>query len=298
MTFRLVRDLAAEGVPAAVACRVLHVSESGYHAAKSRPPSRRETADKALTATLHEIHRDSRGTYGVRRVHAELRLGRQLTIGHGRVERLMRQAGLQGVHHRRWRRSGGNRLPAVFQDHVQRQFVADRPDKLWVTDITQHRTGEGWVYCAAVIDVFSRRCVGWSIADHLRTELVLDAVDMARIRRRPEGTVLHSDRGTQFGFNRSSQHLEFVEVSVGSSSAGSRSGAASETSIAGASEVPAVGGCGVLARDREGAAARGGVCGCWRGAGGRRALVPQRWRYAAVRFQRAALGSLPVLRGA
>ena len=110
----------------------------------------------------------------------------------------MRQAGLQGVHHRRWRRSGGNRVPAVFQDHVQRQFVADRPDKLWVTDITQHRTGEGWVYCAAVIDVFSRRCVGWSIADHLRTELVLDAVDMARIRRRPEGTVLHSDRGTQF----------------------------------------------------------------------------------------------------
>lgn len=198
MTFRLVRDLAAEGVPAAVACRVLHVSESGYHAAKSRPPSRRETADKALTATLHEIHHDSRGTYGVRRVHAELRLGRHLTIGHGRVERLMRQAGLQGVHHRRWRRSGGNRLPAVFQDHVQRQFVADRPDKLWVTDITQHRTGEGWVYCAAVIDVFSRRCVGWSIADHLRTELVLDAVDMARIRRRPEGTVLHSDRGTQF----------------------------------------------------------------------------------------------------
>lgn len=198
MTFRLVRDLAAEGVPAAVACRVLHVSESGYHAARSRPPSRRETADHALISTLREIHRDSRGTYGVRRVHAELRLGRHLTIGHGRVERLMRQAGLQGVHHRRWRRSGGNRLPAVFQDHVQRQFVADRPDKLWVTDITQHRTGEGWVYCAAVIDVFSRRCVGWSIADHLRTELVLDAVDMARIRRRPEGTVLHSDRGTQF----------------------------------------------------------------------------------------------------
>ena len=145
MTFRLVRELAAEGVPAAVACRVLKVSESGYHAAKSRPPSRRDASDQALTSVLHEIHRDSRGTYGVRRVHAELRL-----------------------------------------------------DKLWVTDITQHRTGEGWVYCAAVIDVFSRRCVGWSIADHLRTELVLDAVDMARIRRRPEGTVLHSDRGTQF----------------------------------------------------------------------------------------------------
>lgn len=198
MTFRLVRELAAEGVPAAVACRVLKVSESGYHAARERSPSRREVADRALTETLREIHRDSRGTYGVRRVHAELRLGRHLAVGHGRVERLMRQAGLQGVHHRRWRRSGGSRLPAVFEDHVKRHFVADQPDKLWVTDITQHRTGEGWVYCAAVIDVFSRRCVGWSIADHLRTELVLDAVDMARIRRRPEGTVLHSDRGTQF----------------------------------------------------------------------------------------------------
>lgn len=198
MRFRLVRELAAEGVPAAVACRVLGVSESGYHAAKSRPPSARQLADAQLTATLHEIHRDSRGTYGVRRVHAELRLGRHLAVGHGRVERLMRLAGLQGVHHRKWRRGGTGRLPAVFEDHVQRQFVADEPDKLWVTDITQHRTGEGWVYCAAVIDVYSRRCVGWSIADHLRTELVLDAVDMARIRRRPDGTILHSDRGTQF----------------------------------------------------------------------------------------------------
>ncbi|TPW64016.1 IS3 family transposase, partial [Schumannella sp. 10F1B-5-1] len=130
-------------------------------------------ADQALTVTLRQIHETSRGTYGVRRVHAELRLGRHLAVGHGRVERLMRLAGLQGVHHRRWRRGPAGRLPAVFEDHVQRRFTADGPDRLWVTDITQHRTGEGWVYCAAVIDVFSRRCVGWSIADHLRTELVL-----------------------------------------------------------------------------------------------------------------------------
>jgi len=198
MTFRLVRELAAAGVPAAVACRVLSVSESGYHAAKDRPPSRRELADRALTVTLREIHEDSRGTYGVRRVHAELRLGHRSPVGYRRVFRLMRQAGLQGVHHRKWRKAGAGRLPAVFEDHVQRRFVADQPDKLWVTDITQHRTSEGWVYCAAVIDVFSRRCVGWSIADHLRTELVLDAVDMARLRRRPDGTVLHSDRGAQY----------------------------------------------------------------------------------------------------
>ncbi|TPW73844.1 IS3 family transposase, partial [Schumannella sp. 10F1B-5-1] len=116
-------------------------------------------ADQALTVTLRQIHETSRGTYGVRRVHAELRLGRHLAVGHGRAERLMRLAGLQGVHHRRWRRGPAGRLPAVFEDHVQRRFTTDGPDRLWVTDITQHRTGEGWVYCAAVIDVFSRRCV-------------------------------------------------------------------------------------------------------------------------------------------
>ena len=121
-------------------------------------------------------------------MHAELVLGMRVRIGRGRVERLMKIAGLQGVHHRRWRRGGGGRLPAVFEDHVKREFVADVPDKLWVMDITQHRTSEGWVYCAAVIDVFSRRCVGWSIADHLRTELVIDAIDMARWRRKPVGT--------------------------------------------------------------------------------------------------------------
>ena len=140
----------------------------------------------------------ARGTYGARRVRAELRLGRHLAVGYRRVLRLMRLAGLQGVHHRRWRRGGTGRLPSVFEDRVQRQFHADGPDRLWVTDITQHRTAEGWVYCAAVIDVYSRRCVGWSIADHLRTELVLDALDMARWRRQPTGTIVHSDRGTQY----------------------------------------------------------------------------------------------------
>nr|WP_274636419.1 IS3 family transposase [Microbacterium bovistercoris] len=207
MTFRLVHELAADGIPAAVACRVLKVSESGYHAWRSRPVSARALADRELIEVIRQIHETARGTYGVRRVHAELRLGRHLVIGHGRVERLMRLAGLQGVHHRKWRRGGGGRLPAVFEDRVQRKFVADGPDKLWVTDITQHMTGEGWVYCAAVLDVYSRRCIGWSIADHLRTELVLDALDMARWRRQPSGTIVHSDRGTQAVFNRSSQRL-------------------------------------------------------------------------------------------
>lgn len=198
MSFRLVRELADDDVPVAVACRVLKVSESGFYEWRSRPPSAREVADAELTETIRDVHETARGTYGIRRVRAELRLGRHLAVGYRRVARLMRLAGLQGVHHRRWRHGGTGRLPAVFEDHVQRRFEADAPDRLWVTDITQHRTQEGWVYCAAVLDVYSRRCVGWSIADHLRTELVIDALDMARWRRQPTGTIVHSDRGTQY----------------------------------------------------------------------------------------------------
>lgn len=193
---RLIHDLAADGFPVAVICRVLQVPRSSYYDAIAvRPPTGREIENAYLTHEIREVHAMSRGTYGVRRVHAELVLGRRIRCGHGRVERLMREAGLQGVHRRRWR---GGRAPAVFADHVNRRFVADAPDRLWVTDITQHRTAEGWVYCATVIDVYSRRCVGWSIADHLRTELVVDALEMARWQRKPAGTVVHSDRGAQY----------------------------------------------------------------------------------------------------
>jgi transposase InsO family protein len=198
MIFPVVRELAADGVPVAVACRVLGVSTSGYYEAINRPPSRRDIDDAYLLDTIREIHDASRQTYGSPRVHAELRLGLGLAIGRKRVERLMRCCGLQGVHRRRWRR--GRPAPAPVPDLVHRQFRADAPDRLWVTDITQHPTTEGWVYAAVVLDVFSRRAVGWAIADHLRTDLVVDALDMARWRRRPEPqqTILHSDRGTQY----------------------------------------------------------------------------------------------------
>ena len=194
--FRLVRELAADGFPVAVACRVLSVSTSGYYEWAKRPPPLRDVEDAYLLDTIIEVHAAARSTYGVRRVHAELVLGRQHRVGRRRIARLMRCHGLAGVHRRRWR--DAQRSEATWPDHVQRHFVADRPDRLWVTDITQHRTSEGWVYGAAVLDVFSRRVVGWSIADHLRTELVVDALEMARIRRKPVGTILHSDRGTQY----------------------------------------------------------------------------------------------------
>jgi hypothetical protein len=279
-----------------VICRVLRVSTSGYYEWRSRRPSMRDVDDAHLIDTIRDLHQLARGTYGVRRVHAELVLGRRLRIGHGRVWRLMRLAGLQGVHHRKWRRSGSGRLPAVFEDHVKRVFTADGPDKLWVMDITQHRTSEGWVYCAAVIDVFSRRCVGWSIADHLRTELVVDAIDMARWRRKPVGTIIHSDRGTQGGFNWSSQHLVLMEVRDGSSAESIGSGGAAEAAVAGHAADSSGSAASVLGRDRQGAVAGGG-CRTGRGvAAGRRSLVPQRWRHAAIRPAQAALWQVSVVR--
>ena len=198
MSFRLVHELAAGGVLVAAACRVLRVSTSGYYEWRGRTPSLRAVVDTALTLQIREIHASSRGTYGVPRVHAELRLGRGIRCGRKRIARLMRAARLHGVYRRRGKHA--RPLPAVHDDLVRRRFVADAPDRLWLTDITEHSTREGKVYCAAVLDVYSRRIVGWSIADHLRGELVVDALEMARWRRRPPfgQTVVHSDRGAQY----------------------------------------------------------------------------------------------------
>ena len=198
MRFRLVQELAADGVVVAVACRVLGVSTSGYYEWRGRAPSARDVADQALTEQIVAIHAMSRGTYGSPRVYAELRLGRGVRCGRKRVARLMQAARLHGVYRRRGRYS--RPVPAVHDDLVRRRFIADAPDRLWVTDITEHPTREGKVYCAAVLDVYSRRIVGWSIADHLRGELVVDALEMARWRRTPPAgqTVVHSDRGAQY----------------------------------------------------------------------------------------------------
>ena len=144
------------------------------------------------------------------RVHAELRLGTGVRVGHKRVARLLRIVGRRGIAHRHKRRHRPE--PAVHQDLVQRRFTANRPDRLWCTDITEHPTAGGKVYCCAVLDVFSRQVVGWSIPRdhrHVRSDLVVDALQMATWRRRPAaGTIVHSDRGSQGGFNWSSQHLE------------------------------------------------------------------------------------------
>jgi putative transposase len=197
MSYRLVHELADDGYPVAVTCRLLEVSRSGYYDWCTRAPSARSLADAALADTIVAVHADSRGTYGSPRVHAELRLGLGIRCGRKRVARIMRSLGVRGVCHRRKLRN--RPAPAVHDDLVRRVFSAETIDRVWFTDITQHRAADGWVYCAAVIDACSRRVVGWSIADHLRTELVADALQMAKWQRRPApGTVVHSDRGTQY----------------------------------------------------------------------------------------------------
>ncbi|MEU4549055.1 IS3 family transposase [Nonomuraea dietziae] len=180
--------------------RVLGVSRQGYYAWKNRSPSRRARQDEALTETITRIHTRSRRTYGAPRVHAELRDDFEVRVGGKQVARLMRTARLEGVHRRR-RRGWTRRDPAVVPAHdlVNRDFTASAPNRVWTADITYVPTGEGWLYLAVVLDVFSRRIVGWAMADHMRTELVIDALEMAIWNRRPgPGLVHHSDQGTQY----------------------------------------------------------------------------------------------------
>jgi len=184
----------------AVACRVLGVSESGFYAWRTREPSARARADAELMARIRQIHAESRETYGSPRMHSELTLGDGLRIGENRVARLMRLARLKGVDRRR-RFGCTKRDPQAeaADDLVQRDFTVTEPNRLWVADVTQHRAWDGWVYLSVVIDAFSRRVVGWSIADHLRAELVCDAFDMAVWQRKPApGAIHHSDHGSQY----------------------------------------------------------------------------------------------------
>jgi transposase InsO family protein len=179
-----------------VACRVLKVSRSGYYEWRDRPPSRRDVDDAHLANTIIDIHAMSRCSYGAPRVHAELRLGMGVRVGRKRVARLLQVVGRRGISHRHKRRH--RPAAAVHDDLVQRRFVADAPNRLWCTDITEHPTRAGKVYCCAVLDVFSRVVVGWSIADHMRSDLVVDALQMAIWRRRPTATIVHADRGSQY----------------------------------------------------------------------------------------------------
>ncbi len=179
-------------------CRVLEVSTSGYYAWRQRPSSMRARQDAQLREQIETIHRLSRATYGVPRVHAELAAD-GVRVGRKRVARLMSQAGLEGVSRRRRLRTTRRSTDAQpVPDLVKRDFAVGAPDRLWVADITYVSTWSGFLYLAVVMDAFSRRVVGWSMANHLRTELVLEALNMAIWQRRPESVIHHSDQGTQY----------------------------------------------------------------------------------------------------
>jgi putative transposase len=185
--------------PIRVMCRVLGLSPSGYYAWLKRPPSLRTKRDADLMGKIRRIHDDNRRVYGRPRIFAELKEEGE-AVGEKRVGRLMKQEGITGASRRRrgpkttQRRQDAR--PAA--DLVERDFTAAGPDQLWVADITYIPTWAGFLYLAVVLDAWSRRIVGWAMATHLRTELVLDAMNMAVWQRRPEQVIHHSDQGTQY----------------------------------------------------------------------------------------------------
>jgi len=185
--------------PIATMARVLGVSEAGYHAWRKRPPSKKQEADTALLKRVRTIHASSRETYGAPRVHAELRAGGE-KHGRERIARLMRVAGLVGASRRR---SGitttrRDRATRPAPDLVDRKFAAPGPNQLWVADITFVPTASGFLYLAVVLDAWSRKIVGWAMANHIRAELGVDALEMAIGQRRPGDVIHHSDHGSQY----------------------------------------------------------------------------------------------------
>lgn len=200
MIFAAIADWAvSKEYPVEFMCDQLEVSVSGYYAWRNRPASVRTKTDASLTSLITAIFERLKGNPGVRRVHAELAaMGRR--VARKRVWRLMQAAGLQGRHPRAWKKTTvrGER-PVPAPDLIGRDFTAQRRDQRWCGDITYVKTWQGWVYLATVIDLYSRRVVGWVVADHMRTDLVTDALRMALAQRRPESAVIfHSDRGTQY----------------------------------------------------------------------------------------------------
>lgn len=201
-------------------CRVLGVSSSGYYAWLKRPPSAREVRDCKLTQKIRFFHKESRGTYGSPRVTADLAADGEL-VSRKRVARLMKADDLQGVSRRKaWRTTVRNPDRRPAPDLVNRDFTADGPDRLWVADITYIPTWAGFLYLAVVLDVWSRRIVGWCMRPHLRTELVLEALNMALEQRRPSTVIHHSDQGTQYTSIAFGKRCKVAEVQPSMGSVG------------------------------------------------------------------------------
>jgi putative transposase len=183
--------------PISTMCRVLGVSPSGYYAWESRPASARAVEDAALAEEIGAVHNASKQTYGVPRIHADLR-EHGIRVGRKRVARLMRGAGLRGACRRNFVVTTQRDKSRPAPDLVERNFTADKPNKLWVADITYVPTWSGFIYLAVVLDAFSRRIVGWSMSTSLHRQVVLDALNMALMTRHPSNVIHHSDQGSQY----------------------------------------------------------------------------------------------------
>jgi putative transposase len=199
MRFRFIEDRRAD-YPVRIQCEVLGVSPAGYYAWRARPESRRSAANRELVDDIKRVHRDAYGRYGSPRIHRELKdQGRG--VSRGRIERLMRHHGIRAIMARpRWVRTTDSRhdLP-IAPNLLDRNFTATAPNRVWLADITYVETDQGWLYLATVMDLYSRRIVGWAMADHLRTELPLAALRMAIAAKQPgPGLIHHSDRGVQY----------------------------------------------------------------------------------------------------
>lgn len=207
--------------PVTLMCRVLGVSRSGLYAWQRRRPSQRAQADECLREQIRSVHAASRGTYGSPRVHQGLRRD-GVRVARKRVERLMRQDGLRGRVRRRFRRTtdSNHKLP-VAPNTLNRQFSVDAPDRVWAGDITYIRTAAGWGYLAVILDLHSRMVVGWALADHMRTELVEQALVAALGKRTPSSDLLHhSDRGSQYASGSYRQRLQAHGIAVSMSRRG------------------------------------------------------------------------------
>ena len=199
MRFRFIEDRRAD-YPVTLLCDVLGVSPAGYYARRSRSESRRSAANRDLVDDIRRVHRDTRGRYGSPRIHVELKAqGRGAS--RGRIERLMRRHGIRAImaRPRRVRTTDSRHDLPIAPNLLDRNFIAAAPNKIWLADITYIETDQGWLYLAAVMDLYSRRIVGWAMADHLRAELPLTALRMAISAQRPgAGLIHHSDRGVQY----------------------------------------------------------------------------------------------------
>jgi len=196
MIYPLVRELASDGIPVKVTCRVLGFSPQGFYKWRANPVTKRDWSDAHLVDAAREIHADD-PTFGYRFIADELRYERGITASENRVQRLCSSHGIAPVLHRR-RGRGMRRGPAVHDDLVRREFSASGPNELWLTDITEHPTDEGKLYLRAIKDAWSNRIVGYSIDGRMKASLAVAALRNATALRDRHGTVVHSDRGSQF----------------------------------------------------------------------------------------------------